>query len=154
MDIMVDINLVTTNFPEYLPSVTMPMLSSILLGGFQCQSCKLIFKTEQDLNFHNSVPEKLINCTRCTLKFQTFKGMKQHFGKKHEKSRPYRCSICHKKFRNVYASRIHKKQVHFHMARKICTFCGKNVYNKYSLSRHLKICTKNIEDLGFNFSAN
>ena len=149
---MVDINLDITNCPESLPSVYVLTLSTVLSEGYQCQSCRLIFKTQQDLNFHNSVPEKLIACPQCDNKFLTFKGMKQHFGKKHERSRPYRCSICLKRFRNVYASRIHKKQVHLHQSRKSCTFCGKNVYNKYSLSRHLKICSRNVEDLGFNFS--
>ena len=148
---MVDIEFDITGFSSQLPCVIAPKLSESRTEGYQCQQCRLTFLLEEDLNAHRSTTERLISCSMCSIKFLTVKGMKQHFGKKHEKSRPYRCGICFKRFRNVYASRIHKQQVHMHSSRQSCSYCGKSVYNKYSLSRHYKVCTRKAMELEICF---
>ena len=149
--IMVDIKLDVEGKLSLLPSPVVPTLCQNACEGFQCSLCRLTFEREEDLNFHRTSSEPLIPCQMCSIKFLTMKGMKQHFGKKHEKSRPYRCGICFKRFRNVYASRIHKQQVHLHTSRQVCTYCSKSVYNKYSLSRHLKICARKALELEISF---
>lgn len=141
-NIMVDINLGISRIPIPLPKVLMLEQSVNKSLGFPCESCELIFKSKTDLISHNLEINQKFSCSECGAEFRSYKVMKQHFGKKHEKLRPYCCSICNKKFRNVYAFRIHKKQVHFHESRKICTFCDKELFNKYSLSRHMKSCKK------------
>lgn len=125
-----------------LPAVNVPRTSSSQSNPFKCLHCLTVFETEQDLSFHCFSDQKFIACLGCDCKFLTLNRMKQHFGKKHVVSRPYKCLICLKKFRNVHACRIHKQQVHFHTARKVCEFCGKSVFNKFSLKRHLSTCDK------------
>lgn len=149
-----DIELDITSFSSELPKVISPHLANLRAEGYECIHCHLVFLHEKDLNTHRSAAERLISCSMCSIKFLTVKGMKQHFGKKHEKSRPYRCGICFKRFRNVYASRIHKQQVHMHSSRQSCSYCGKSVYNKYSLSRHFKICTRKAMELEVCFEQN
>ncbi|OMJ78755.1 hypothetical protein SteCoe_21366 [Stentor coeruleus] len=144
---MVDITVVLPKSPYQLPKPIDIKTGTCVYQSLVCTCCHLIFQSEQDLQLHKTTEERRISCSMCSIKFLTTKGMKQHFGKKHEKSRPYRCNICYKKFRNVYASRIHKQQVHLHASRQSCSYCGKSVYNKYSLSRHLKVCNRYSKDL-------
>lgn len=139
---MMDITEKLPNSASQLPKPVDLKTGFSVNEGFLCSSCHLIFLSDQDLNLHKTTEERRISCSMCSIKFLTIKGMKQHFGKKHAKSRPYRCSICYKRFRNVYASRIHRQQVHMHSSRQSCSYCGKSVYNKYSLSRHFKVCNK------------
>ena len=136
------VDTVNRNQIEKLPKPDQLKTLSSLSEGHKCQHCDLVFESSCDLATHSLFQEKKFFCTLCPVKFQTLKGMKQHFGKKHAKSRPYRCSICLKRFRNVYACRIHRLQVHMHTAQQQCSFCNKVVYNKYSLTRHLGICAK------------
>lgn len=139
---MVDITLELPKSSYQLPKPIDLKTTSYVNEGLICTSCHLIFLSEQDLHLHKATEERRISCSMCSIRFLTLKGMKQHFGKKHAKSRPYRCNICYKRFRNVYASRIHRQQVHMHTSRQSCSYCGKSVYNKYSLFRHLKVCNK------------
>jgi DNA-directed RNA polymerase subunit RPC12/RpoP len=111
-----------------------------LLGGSQCVHCELIFSSEVELSAHLFPDKEIIKCPKCSSKFLTTRGMKQHFGKKHSKIRPYLCQICSKRFRSFYGARIHREQVHFKSARMNCNHCGKSVFNRYSLARHYKVC--------------
>lgn len=130
-----------------LPAVHILKTSSTQLSPHKCLICGLTFDSESDLSLHCLSSEKFIQCAGCNNKFLTVKGMKQHYGKKHAVSRPYKCTICLRRFRNVYACRIHRQQVHFHSARKNCGLCGKSVFNQYSMKRHLVICSKLRMDL-------
>ena len=125
-----------------LPSPFLPETSQCAESGFSCSACGMVFILEKDLLKHSPKENKDFQCPLCLISFQTFKGMRQHYGKKHAKLRPFKCNICFKRFRNIYASRIHKQQVHLHKARQNCEHCGKSVYNKYSLKRHMGICNK------------
>lgn len=125
-----------------LPAVQVVKTSSSQLSPYKCLYCELAFDSETDLSLHCSSSNKIVHCDECDNKFLTVKGMKQHYGKKHAVSRPYKCNICLRRFRNIYACRIHRQQVHFHSARKICGLCGKSVFNQYSLKRHLETCSK------------
>lgn len=127
-----------------VPSPFYPETSLCTESGFGCGACGIVFVLEKDLLEHNPKVTKDFRCPLCLINFQTFKGMRQHYGKKHAKLRPFRCNICYKRFRNLYASRIHKQQVHLHKARQNCLHCGKSVYNRYSLKRHLGICNKKV----------
>jgi hypothetical protein len=127
---------------KVLPSAIELRTLESLLGGSQCDHCKIIFSSQVELQIHLFPSKEIISCSQCPSKFLTVKGMRQHFGKKHAKVRPYKCGICFKKFRNIYAARIHKDQVHYQASRLSCEFCGKSVFNKYSLTRHLNVCNK------------
>ena len=137
-------NKMDTVVHEKLPKPLDPLITDSVNTGFKCESCLLVFMKDEDLKFHCSTERKKFPCGMCSILFSTLKGMRQHYGKKHAKSRPYRCALCSKRFRNIYAARIHKQQVHFHKSRQNCELCGKRVFNKYSLIRHLRICPKNI----------
>lgn len=83
--------------------------------------------------------ESEFRCTICDTLFTTYKGMKQHMGKKHDtKNKPSRCSKCAKKFRNKYALKFHVKQVHEQATKTDCPHCGKSLYNKYMLAKHFE----------------
>lgn len=83
--------------------------------------------------------ESDFKCTICNTVFTTFKGMKQHMGKKHNtKNKPSRCNKCGKKFRHKYALKFHVKQVHEQATKTKCPHCDKSLYNKYMLAKHLE----------------
>ena len=132
---------------DRLPKPFDPLLAGFDALGFKCETCSLSFARNEDLYSHQATEKKRYPCTTCFILFSSLKGMRQHFGKRHEKSRPYRCVLCSKRFRNIYASRIHKQQVHFHKSRQVCNYCGKRVFNKYSLIRHLRICSNYQKEL-------
>ena len=117
-----------------------------LMRGSQCMHCELIFSSEVELSLHLFPNKEIFKCPECSSKFLTLRVMKQHLGKKHSKIRPYQCQICYKKFRSIYGARIHKEQVHYKSARLNCNHCGKSVFNRYSLSRHINVCRKYLND--------
>ncbi|CAG9334325.1 unnamed protein product [Blepharisma stoltei] len=77
-------------------------------------------------------------CHLCHKTFKTHKGLQQHLGKQHTKSKEVvSCDICGKKFKHKYAVKFHINQVHDKITRVSCPICGKSVYNKYILSQHM-----------------
>lgn len=137
---MVDINLTLDLADNKLPSVNIMKICADSGSGHGCKSCSLRFLTKADLTLHQTLESRKFSCPACLALFTSNQGMKQHFGKKHAKAKPYRCSICQKKFKNIYAVRTHKQQVHMHRNRQTCPKCNKIVFNKFSLSRHLEVC--------------
>jgi hypothetical protein len=124
-----------------LPSPVIPKYSYHKYKTYRCLSCSLGFQNIFDLRMHQLVDsEESVICDECNQIFSTAKGMKQHYGKIHAKSRPSRCSACKKRFRNKYALKFHFKQVHEQSTRQICAGCNIEVYNSYSLKRHQKKC--------------
>jgi len=82
-------------------------------------------------------------CQYCVSQFQTFKGLKQHLGKVHDKTRRNaKCPVCAKRFKHKYAVKFHVRQVHERATETECQRCGKHLYNKYVLQSHLKTCNK------------
>ena len=138
--IMVDIDSTTDLAGNKLPSVNFMKICANTRSGHDCKYCNLRFVSKADLSLHQTFESRKFSCPACFLLFTSSQGMKQHFGKKHAKAKPYRCSICQKKFKNIYAVRTHKQQVHMHRNRQMCPKCNKTVFNKFSLSRHLEIC--------------
>ena len=107
----------------------------------KCPQCKLCFNDTNSLNLHLFFEKQAgFQCSKCLKTYTSEKGMKQHYGKKHEKLRPSRCRICTKRFRNKYALKFHVLQVHEKKSREKCEFCFKIYYNKYSLNRHMSVC--------------
>ena len=85
-----------------------------------------------------SSPNKF-QCDRCLGFFVSYKGLKQHIGKKHNLKNKYsKCPQCDKRFRTKYAVRFHLKQVHQKLTRVHCDTCGIELYNKYALRVHVK----------------
>ena len=110
----------------------------------KCPCCLLYFNDTLSLNLHCflNVPAGF-QCSKCFKAYTSEKGMKQHYGKKHEKLRPSRCKICAKRFRNKYALKFHIIQVHEKLSREKCSLCSKFYYNKFSLNRHMLVCKNN-----------
>ena len=106
----------------------------------KCPCCFLYFNDANSLNLHSLSIEAGFQCSKCFKTYTSEKGMKQHYGKKHEKLRPSRCRICTKRFRNKYALKFHVLQVHEKVSRQKCELCSKFYYNKYSLNRHISVC--------------
>lgn len=98
--------------------------------GIKTVTYPLVEVTEKESEFR---------CTICNTVFTTYKGMKQHMGKKHNtKNKPSRCNKCGKKFRHKYALKFHVKQVHDQATKTKCQYCEKSLYNKYTLAKHLE----------------
>lgn len=81
--------------------------------------------------------QRHFQCHKCSGLFISFKGLRQHIGKKHNSNKKYSpCKHCNKKFRTKYAVKFHIKQVHEKSTRVVCELCGADFYNKYMLRTH------------------
>jgi uncharacterized C2H2 Zn-finger protein len=125
---------------QKLPGVNDPIVSE----GYKrhkCPNCTLAFKYFSDLRSHLLIgTSKIHACPECDQYFSSLKGMKQHFGKVHQKTRSSRCHLCKRKYCNKYSLKNHVVQVHSGLGRVMCPDCDKDYYNQYSLIRHSQSC--------------
>lgn len=141
--------------------------SRIAPGSYFCEFCELVFKQKTDFLNHcqgsqannnerflqaleevrnpleapktanDSNPK--FHCEKCSKMFTTFKGYKQHLGKKHRlKRKNSKCKVCMKRFYSKYALKMHVLQVHDQSTKVECDICKKVLYNKYILISHIK----------------
>jgi uncharacterized Zn-finger protein len=83
--------------------------------------------------------ESEIKCIMCQKTFSSYKGMKQHMGKKHKlKVKQSKCDQCQKEFVDKHALKLHVRQVHEQSTRAICPNCNKVFYNKYTMAKHME----------------
>jgi hypothetical protein len=138
-----------------LPKPVMPQLfeNSNSEKRFVCGHCHAAFNLHEDMILHltagnpDAQYQKISECVTytcliCNIAFNTFKGMKQHFGKIHIKTKTYPCGICNKLFRDKYAAKFHMQNVHDSSKRVTCNLCEKLCFNKYSFRIHFEKCLK------------
>ena len=116
-------------------------------GRLQCCACPFVaFSVEETLQHlhkthgleHQFDCSLTYSCPVCHVQFKSFKGMRQHVGKVHERRyRDKKCKDCGAKFKSKYALRFHVRQVHEGTDRTPCPLCEKVLYNKYRLKHHL-----------------
>ncbi|OMJ88391.1 hypothetical protein SteCoe_9713 [Stentor coeruleus] len=117
---------------------------------YTCHDCQLAFCGENDFILHKTLglppkidsPENLATCSKCNLEFASFKGMRQHYGKVHLKTKSLKCKLCCKFFKDKYAVKFHVQQVHDRSTQINCAICTKLCYNKYSYKTHLQKCSQ------------
>ena len=81
---------------------------------------------------------KAYQCEVCLSQFTTYKGMRQHVGKVHERTyKDKKCKDCGAKFKNKYALKYHFRQVHEQSNKIQCQLCSLVLYNKYKLKVHM-----------------
>lgn len=86
-----------------------------------------------------SEKESGFRCIICCKTFISYKGMKQHMGKKHNiKNKQSKCEVCEKLFVDKHALKLHVKQVHEQSTRAVCPNCNQIFYNKYTMARHME----------------
>ena len=133
--------------PPYLFQLSTGEPTEVL---YSCTRCKLNLYSLHELNLHQASEsvnkertesaDSLYLCPTCNIEFASYLGMRQHYGKVHNKDRTARCSICSNRFKDIYALKFHKRQVHEKSTQIYCTLCNKSLYNKYSYNAHLKKC--------------
>ena len=142
-------------YKKVLPKPVIPELfeNSMSEKRFLCGHCHLSFNLQSDLIQHltagnpSAKYEKISEgvsyiCLQCNITFNSFKGMKQHFGKIHLNSKTFPCQVCGELFKDKYAAKFHIDNVHDDSKRVICSICKKKLFNKYSLRIHFEKCLR------------
>ncbi|OMJ85457.1 hypothetical protein SteCoe_13217 [Stentor coeruleus] len=142
----------------------LPSVDSITLAGdtddeflHNCSFCELKFIKIIDLQKHHNcctesvesmahVQENDFICNVCNLKFETYRGMRQHYGKIHCGIKKIKCKYCNKRFKDNYAVKYHRKQVHEKSTQVQCYLCSKSLYNKFSFKKHISKCSQKFFD--------
>jgi DNA-directed RNA polymerase subunit RPC12/RpoP len=133
--------------PFKLPRPVFPAVSCKNdVDRHSCESCEVSFVFKDDLINHQSLipssdsQKNIYKCTRCSLKFSTFRGMKQHLGKIHEKKKNIPCLVCGKLFKDKYAIKFHNQHVHEVSQKVRCEKCSFLCYTKYVYQSHILKC--------------
>lgn len=140
---------------------------------FTCQNCWANFNTNLDFQNHllsdylnekdcikeslrvlsqttgiqiggNNEKESAFRCILCSREFKSYKGMKQHMGKKHrihniEKNKQPKCEICSKEFKSYKGMKQHFGKKHnIKNKETICEICSKMFVNIHALNLHTK----------------
>ena len=135
-----------TLISKLLPSPIFPSMTDDCESKHACTLCNLKFLNENDLINHqsnetiNSIKYKKSRCSYCSLTFSSYRGMKQHFGKIHEKKKNIPCTICGKLFKDKYAIKFHIEHVHETSKRVQCENCSFLCYTKYVYQAHKQNC--------------
>ena len=135
-----------TSASTMLPSPIFPSTVMSDESKYSCSYCDLKFSNNIDLFGHlsfeyvNLNKRKNIKCAYCALSFSSFRGMKQHIGKIHEKKKNIPCSICGKLFKDKYAIKFHTEHVHETSQRVQCENCSFLCYTKYVYEAHKLRC--------------
>ena len=135
-----------TQISNLIPSPIFPSTTDNCESIFTCNLCNLKFSNENDLLSHESNEKinsgncKKFKCSYCTLTFSSYRGMKQHFGKIHEKKKNIPCTICGKLFKDKYAIKFHTQHVHETSKRVQCENCSFLCYTKYVYQAHKQNC--------------
>ena len=140
---------------KVLPKPVIPALfeNAISEKRFVCGHCHLSFNLQSDLINHltagnpSTKYEKIregvtYTCLQCNITLNSFKGLKQHFGKIHTILNTFPCEICGKLFKDKYSAKFHTENVHDASKRVTCSICKKKCFNKYSFRIHFEKCLR------------
>jgi uncharacterized Zn-finger protein len=133
--------------PQFLTTLDL----SVFQNKYACTACNINFIDKKELLMHQlseatiksvltPISKMQFCCDICGLDFLSYKGMKQHVGKVHNRLNTAECPLCSKMFKNKHAVTFHIRQVHEHITQRTCEFCSKLCYNKYNYKDHVKKC--------------
>jgi KRAB domain-containing zinc finger protein len=114
------------------------------LRGNKCSICGETFESrslnmEHVATMHKDV--KLYDCTECSSRYITERGLKTHISRAHENTGGSICPICGKKLNSIYEVRRHTSFMHEGKARPKfkCTLCDKSYGTKRVLEEHMSV---------------
>ena len=125
------------------------------IGKFRCKFCDKEFAVQRYLDAHIKVKHtktQTFECDKCDKKFTQKKNLKRHRYLLHGIQRPnvldlqssQKANICH--ICGFKSTRLTRHLKHAHIETKkefICHFCGRKFDRKWTLSRHVKRCSRN-----------
>jgi len=117
-------------------------------GSFQCAECGLAFNLKQTLQLHEKTcylfshcrdAIRTLTCTKCNIKFSSYRNMKQHCLQSTTctllESKPYQCMECRKYFTTEKRLTIHMR-VHTGETPYSCDICHKKFKFNFKLTTH------------------
>ena len=114
-------------------------------GCFQCRSCDLTFKKEQDLIAHRLIHSgpKQFQCDQCPKSYLYEYMLKNHIVKVHVLKKPasFACETCGKQFRQQVHFKLHMRS-HSDERPISCQVCPKTFKYELSLKNHMKTHTE------------
>ena len=114
-------------------------------GCFQCRSCDLTFKKEQDLIAHRLIHSgpKQFQCDQCPKSYLYEYMLKNHIVKVHVLKKPayFACETCGKQFRQQVHLKMHMRS-HSDERPISCQVCSKTFKYEVSLKNHMKTHTE------------
>ena len=129
-------------------------------NGLKCKVCAKEFSVRRYLEAHievNHTKKEPFVCDKCEQNFTLKRHLKRHRETMHGVKRPdiidlksrqksNRCNICGSTFNRADNLTQHIKRTHVLPVKKFtCKYCGKKFDRNWTLSRHEKSCTSNIE---------
>ncbi|XP_017840979.2 zinc finger protein 85 [Drosophila busckii] len=117
------------------------------IKNYVCPYCGVGKTTRQEWNKHmlTHTQEKMFKCQSCEHATHTKRALDNHVKIVHEKIKNYACQYCGKTFGKSHACKIHE-MTHTGEKRCECKVCGKQFLYTDSLTKHLKIHEKNVEE--------
>ncbi len=108
---------------------------------FKCQFCDRLLKTKKQLQFHESLHQKVFKCDSCDSEFKSSVEFQKHKNLHAPFSIPekaFNCDTCQKEFKTARQLKIHQTDVHDDRFKKhVCKFCGARFKRSFELTLHL-----------------
>ena len=107
-------------------------------GSNQCEICKRMFITKNDLQIHNiHCRSKVHKCLTCNMTFMTKQKLRRH-SSTHSDKRPYKCEICPADYKYLCGLRIHVR-AHKSEEPYECVKCQKKFTLPTPFHEHLQV---------------
>ncbi|KAG5887492.1 hypothetical protein JTB14_023678 [Gonioctena quinquepunctata] len=130
---------ITIRLPPPLPENAVKVIKKTYTSKraqFQCQICKTIFTTGNDLKDHYNTHKSHV-CEHCGAGFIKNSYLRDHL-LMHSSERRYTCDICGKKFKYRNGLSVHKN-IHVNFRGFMCDTCGQGFNTRSTLKTHMKL---------------
>ncbi|XP_076628952.1 uncharacterized protein LOC143345562 isoform X11 [Colletes latitarsis] len=103
---------------------------------FRCNICKSYFVSEDSLQRHVKLHDRIYTCDECGKSFREKYVLKQHI-RKHTGERPFQCKVCYRRFAELSVLRVHKL-THTGERPYVCNVCGRTFTQRSSMMIHYR----------------